>query len=92
MGKFFLENLLILWVFFGKNFSKFFVVIHANDLVFEARSLYFIESKKVISFSLAEIKGLIVPNLNFFFTNKDGKILFNLMLFFLKKKPELIQI
>ena len=38
--------------------------MQANDLVFDARSLYFIESKKVISFSLAEIKGLINQNLD----------------------------
>ena len=45
--------------FLGKKFSKFFVVMHATALVFDARSLYLIELKKVKSLFVALSNVLI---------------------------------
>ena len=42
--------------FSGRNFERFFVVIHATALVFNEKDLYFCEFKKVISLGVALIR------------------------------------
>ena len=77
---------MILCVPLGKYFCNSEVVIHAPHLVFNASDLYFIESKKEISFSFAFIKVLISEIMKSFLKLISANILFNLKFFFLEKK------
>ena len=79
-------------IFWGKYFFSFSVVTHNSHLVFLTSSRYFIESKNVISFFLAKIRGFISLIIKFFEIFKSGKILLILTFFFLKKKFDPIQI
>ena len=57
-------------VFFGKNFSKLIVVTQNLALVFSAKSLYLIESKKVRSDFFAVFKGF-TSSMSISFLNLD---------------------
>ena len=81
---------IILFIFLGRYFSNFSLVIQALAFVLIALSLYFNESKKVRSLFFAKCRGLIS------FIKKSGEISIlennfeSLIFFFLKKIFSLI--
>ena len=76
---------IILFIFLGRNFSNFSLVMQALAFVLIALCLYFKESKKVKSFVFAKCKGLM----SFIKKSTETSIFENnfesLIFFFLKK-------